>query len=931
MIISYSFGILDLLNYGHVRTLKKAKENSDLHILGLISDDSAIEWMGLVLSNYSERFEVLEQLSSIDEIMYQDSFNPINNLKVIHERYPNAEIHLYHGDNWKIMPAEDYIQSIGGKTIFTEYYKPLSPDEILEKLNSKKELNPINKNIISTKASTLNALKKILKKSIIEDILIIDVQNYLISTKETLQQISNKFKGQRIVIRSSSSNEDSLETSNAGHYHSVLNVKSDSLSAVENSISDVITSYINDGLDLKHQQILIQSQTNDVFLSGVVFTRDIKNNRPYYVINYDDNGSTDSVTSGKSGKTVYVSRKYTNIPDNWKNLIDSVLEIEDVLNGMILDIEFAITKKQDVIIFQVRPLAANYRYKSDDKSDLEFYKKLENISHQYNSLVSHDKNTSWLSDMAFWNPSEIIGDNPRNLDYSLYREIITKSTWNQGLVNLGYSEINEELMYKLGNKPYISLIYSFLSLIPANLDPKLSVKLVEYYKNLLKNDLSAHDKIEFEIVLSCFDLNTDDRLEDLKSNGFNENEIKEIKTSLVDLTHSAIENFEKILRIDKSDSKRLENITRNIEYKLDTDIKLSDLIDDIELLIDSLIEFGTPQFSRQARLAFISKSILNSFVDQNYVSQKHLDLWLNQIETIATEFDRDFKRVLNNELDLKIFNNKYGHLRSGSYDIRTPRYKDLDLVNNNRSTSINSKKDYEKPTVDQSLDGAINHFSRNMGKDLKLEKIYTFLFETIKQREYFKYEFTKSLSLVLEMIKKVGKILEFNVDELSYLTYSDLTALRTYYSINDKRDFWSEIIKARKETHEKYSGIIMPNVITENEDLGIIKFEESRPNFITEKVESGEIINLETYQDQDIQDKIIIISKADPGFDWIFTKNIKGLITKYGGVASHMAIRCAEFGIPAAIGCGEKIYDLVINASHVKLDCKNQKILPVIG
>ena len=65
------------------------------------------------------------------------------------------------------------------------------------------------------------------------------------------------------------------------------------------------------------------------------------------------------------------------------------------------------------------------------------------------------------------------------------------------------------------------------------------------------------------------------------------------------------------------------------------------------------------------------------------------------------------------------------------------------------------------------------------------------------------------------------------------------------------------------------------------------------------------------------------IDKADPGYDWIFTRGIRGLITKYGGVASHMAIRCAEFEIPAAIGCGEKIFDYVLRRENeiVKLDC----------
>ena len=56
-----------------------------------------------------------------------------------------------------------------------------------------------------------------------------------------------------------------------------------------------------------------------------------------------------------------------------------------------------------------------------------------------------------------------------------------------------------------------------------------------------------------------------------------------------------------------------------------------------------------------------------------------------------------------------------------------------------------------------------------------------------------------------------------------------------------------------------------------------------------------------------LEGKIVLIENADPGYDWIFSQNIIGLITKYGGANSHMAIRCAEFGVPAAIGCRAKI------------------------
>ena len=35
-----------------------------------------------------------------------------------------------------------------------------------------------------------------------------------------------------------------------------------------------------------------------------------------------------------------------------------------------------------------------------------------------------------------------------------------------------------------------------------------------------------------------------------------------------------------------------------------------------------------------------------------------------------------------------------------------------------------------------------------------------------------------------------------------------------------------------------------------------------------------------------LNNRIIVIDSADPGFDWIFTNKIRGLMTKYGGVSA---------------------------------------------
>ena len=75
-----------------------------------------------------------------------------------------------------------------------------------------------------------------------------------------------------------------------------------------------------------------------------------------------------------------------------------------------------------------------------------------------------------------------------------------------------------------------------------------------------------------------------------------------------------------------------------------------------------------------------------------------------------------------------------------------------------------------------------------------------------------------------------------------------------------------------------------------------------------------------------LENKVILIPQADPGYDWIFGHKIAGLITSYGGANSHMAIRAAEFGIPAAIGVGEPKYNSLLQASVIHLDCTNKRI-----
>ena len=125
----------------------------------------------------------------------------------------------------------------------------------------------------------------------------------------------------------------------------MLDVDSRNDESIENAVSAVLQCYKDKDSYSPDNQVLIQSQTKHVSVSGVVFTRDAVLNRPYYVINYDDRtAKTDSVTSGAESTKVEILRNVHSkeIPDKWKKLIAAVREIEKLLSGMVLDIEFAI-------------------------------------------------------------------------------------------------------------------------------------------------------------------------------------------------------------------------------------------------------------------------------------------------------------------------------------------------------------------------------------------------------------------------------------------------------------------------------------------------------------------------------------------------------------------------------------------------------------
>lgn len=918
MKISYSYGIMDLFHYGHLKALETASKGADLHIVGLVSDKAAKNWMGAVVSNERERRAVLENIKCVDWVMPQENLDPTENLKKLHLIYPEAEITLFRGDDISVIAAREYLKTIGGKVQSIDYYERLSPAEILKALNERAELSDRHSAVISTKANTLSALKERIKRARIEEIEIVTVREAREKPKVVSEKIAKRFKGKKIVVRSSSVGEDGFESSNAGHYESILNVDSNNEKATLKAIRTVYESYGKDGEIGPDEQILVQTQTQNVKYSGVVFTRDIQQNRPYYVINYDDSGSTDSVTSGSGGKCLQIAQNASpkSIPAEWQGLFFAVKELESILSKMLLDIEFAVTKSGEVVIFQVRPLAASYKFGRINDAIKLLEKKDQEKTRYKNTL---------MSDMAFWNPAEIIGTNPRPLDYSLYRHIITHRAWNEGLVPMGYRRVSQDLMLKCGNKPYIRVDYAFLSLIPSSVSGALAGKLKDFYLSKLKRDLSAHDKIEFEIALSSFDFSTTKKLAELQREGFTKKETEELKAALLALTSETIKTYKETLAKDLDCLKELERVRTSAEAVFTKAKSVQDRARITCRLLEATRTYGTPQFARHARCAFMARSMADSLKKEKIWTVDEYNSFMASIATIATDFERDFKKYSKKQITKKTFDEKYGHLRAGTYDITKSRYDAMDVPHASGSAA-GKEISFEKKTIKVTIPDSV---LAKAGFKMDSKELLAFMKESLERREYFKYIFTKSLSRAIEFVAQIAEGLKISRKDISYFDINEILSFSFYGTEDEIQSYVEKTLPTRQAEHALLSKMILPSVIAKPEDFDFIQTVDDRPNFITTKKTIAKTVLLDNEKDSDICGKIVVIEKADPGYDWIFAKKIAGLVTRYGGAASHMAIRCAEFEIPAAIGCGEKIFSFVCRQNSLEIDCKNGKIRSV--
>ena len=122
--VVYCYLCADILHIGHLRHLKRARELGDFVIAGILTDKATMEKKTKPIIPFEERMETMEAIRYVDKVVPQYTYSPLENVKKF-----KPDI-LMESDSHPEQPANEYIESCGGKVVISPYYNLQSSSDI---------------------------------------------------------------------------------------------------------------------------------------------------------------------------------------------------------------------------------------------------------------------------------------------------------------------------------------------------------------------------------------------------------------------------------------------------------------------------------------------------------------------------------------------------------------------------------------------------------------------------------------------------------------------------------------------------------------------------------------------------------------------------------------------------------------------------------
>lgn len=786
-----------------------------------------------------------------------------------------------------------------------------------------------------TKAETLLQLAEFDGSFVVPPLLFFTTAEWSDDRDCVLETIQGRFGTTPVAVRSSLIGEDGAHESQAGAFGSVLHVDAGDTEGLAAAIEEVVATY-GPAIEAS-DQVLIQQMVTDVDVSGVIMTRMVDDGSPYYVFNYDDETNrTDSITGGTGAhKTVMVyrgaSQEDCDSP-RLRRMLAVTRELETISANGELDIEFALSESGDFSVLQLRRIAGTARWGSD--TDLPVARRLPQLRQFLDDLSARRPGlygeSTILGNMPDWNPAEIIGVHPTPLAFSLYAHLVTSDTWRQARQAMGYRPMpRTELMVLVAGSPYVDVRASFNSFLPAGIDSDTGEKLVNAWLGRLADHPELHDKIEFDIVSTAHDLDFDTRFIAHYPDLLTPEQRSDYAALLRGLTAAAFDlSARGSLPLALAAIEALSAKQGNEVLRPDLESGPVSTAGWIAATLDDCINLGTLPFAIIARHAFIAESFLRSLARLGALSAERVQEFKASISTVLGDLAADAVAVSRDELSRAAFLERYGHLRPGTYDIMAVSYRERSDLFGSGADAIDSPSARDFEPTDQERSRIDKLFADHQYHHVDTSLFFDYARRAISGREYSKSIFTKSLSAVIDTIVEWGRFHGLGREELSLLRVGDITDTAfTLTRGEPTRTLTDKIDHARLDARSDRL-VKMGYLIRDSRDLNVVPIHRSSPNFVTQQRVEGRVLLLETPSvvSPDLRGQIVCIENADPGFDWIFSLRPAGLITKYGGANSHMAVRCAELQLPASIGCGELIFASLIDGADIVLSCKDKTI-----
>lgn len=671
-----------------------------------------------------------------------------------------------------------------------------------------------------------------------------------------------------VAVRSNTSHEDSHDASFAGMFQTILNVQP-TINAVHEAMR-----YIASHAEEKYS--VLKSYKPDIEIESIAINFVIQ-----VMIHPDISGVIFSHSLSQKD-SYYVISHHRNA--SGENIVSGKN------NGELLRVHRDITTK-DLIPYEVSGLISAMRKIEDFFSSISLDVEFGIVKNQVYILQCRAMTTThsapekycakddlaclqknlhtfiaddFFGDMLDINPRELLGDSPENIDIAVFRYLFSDSTVEIVRRTLGYDPLDKGLLRIVNGKPYASLISSAFSLRPRGISENTYNKIVAVYKDMLEENPELQSSVEFDV----FAMSNDSHLSFIADKAkLNSMEKAEVYKAFTDIDTS-------ILEVSQNYQKMIWGLMDDYEKSV-FGTQPADIQEALSLALR-----GTKLFVLVARLAFYWKN----FCDNTPGLQ---GAYLTGLRSIPSELQDDLRLVLSGKLSTKDVIAKYGHLKPGQFRVFGESYRD------DPERYLFSHNSVLQP------EERISSLEYTALEESSVLYARTFLYG----REKVKFLFTKA------------------IDNLSHILQQ--------YSPQELSAFVKSIITDRNELSYPLSHhAILPETLSKKSNLGMIISSSARPTYITSRVVSAPIIILKSTEDVPEPGSIVVLPQADPGYDYIFSYGIVGLITRSGGPASHMTIRTTEMSIPSCIGCGESTYNMLLNRKNsiVTLDCSSKEI-----